>query len=107
MPGFLLHVGATVLCSHAGQATPTSPNPRVTVSGQPSVLMSAPYVVAGCTLPPPTAANGPCVTAQWLTGTTRVTSNGQPLLVQSSQAICAPTGTPLSIVVTQTRVSAM
>jgi len=107
MPGFLLHVGATVLCSHAGQATPTSPNPRVTVSGQPTVLMSAPYVVAGCTLPPPTAANGPCVTAQWLTGTTRVTSNGQPLLVQSSQAICAPTGTPLSIVVTQTRVSAM
>ena len=106
MPGFLLHVGATVLCSHAGQATPTVPNPRVTVSGQPTVLMTAPYVVAGCTFPPPPAANGPCVTAQWLTGTLRVTSNGQPLLVQSSQAICAPTGTPLIITVTQTRVSA-
>ncbi len=64
MPGFLLHVGATVLCSHAGQATPT------------------------------------------LVGTTRVLSNGQPLLVQSSQAICAPTGTPLLIVATQTRVFA-
>lgn len=106
MPGFLLHVGAQVLCSHAGQATATVPNPRVTVSGQPTVLMSSPYVVAGCTLPPPTAANGPCVTAQWLSGTTRVTSNGQPLLVQSSQAVCAPTGTPLMVVATQTRVSA-
>ena len=107
MPGFLLHVGATILCSHAGQATPTAPNPRVTVSGTPTVTLATPYVVAGCALPPPPAANGPCVTAQWLIGTTRVLSNGQPLLVQSSQAICAPTGTPLIIAVTQTRVTAI
>ena len=107
MPGFLVHVGAQILCSHAGQATPTVPNPRVTVSGQPTVLMTSPYAIAGCTLPPPTAANGPCVTAQWVSGTTRVTSSGQPLLVQSSQAICAPTGTPLLIVVTQLRASAI
>lgn len=107
MPGFLLHVGAQVLCSHAGQATPTVPNPRVMVSGQPTILMTTPYVVAGCTFPPPPAANGPCVTGQWLIGTTRVMSNGQPLLVQSSQGICAPTGTPFVIVAMQTRVSAM
>jgi hypothetical protein len=107
MPGFLVHVGAQVLCSHAGQATPTVPNPRVMVSGQPTVLMTSPYLVAGCTLPPPPLANGPCVSAQWLIGTTRVTSNGQPLIVQSSQAICAPSGTPLIIVLTQTRVTAM
>ena len=107
MPGFLLHVGATVQCAHAGQAQPTTPNPRVLVSGQPTVLQTTPYVVAGCTLPPPTAANGPCVTAQWVSGTTRVLSNGQPLLVQSSQAICTPTGTPLMIITTQTRASAM
>jgi len=107
MPGFLVHVGAQVLCSHAGQATPTVPNPRVTVSGQPTVFVTTPYVIAGCALPPPPAANGPCVTAQWLVGTTRVTSNGQPLLVQSSQAICVPTGTPLLIIATQPRVSAI
>jgi hypothetical protein len=47
------------------------------------------------------------VTAQWVVGTTRVLSNGQPLVVQSSQAICAPTGTPLVIVVTQPRVTGM
>lgn len=107
MPGFLVHVGAQVLCAHGGQAVPTVPNPRLTVSGQPTVLLSSPYVVAGCAFPPPPVANGPCVTAQWLVGTTRVMSAGQPLLVQSSQAICAPTGTPLMVVVTQTRVSAI
>ncbi|MDP3331056.1 MAG: hypothetical protein Q8S55_03505 [Methylococcaceae bacterium] len=96
-----------MLCAHAGQATPTVPNPRVTVSGQPTVLITSPYLVAGCTFPPPPAANGPCVSAQWLVGSTRVTSNGQPLVVQSSQAICAPTGTPLMIVLTQTRVTAL
>ena len=107
MPGFLLHVGATVNCAHAGQAQPTVPNPRVTVTGQPTVTLTTPYVVTGCTLPPPPAANGPCVTAQWLSGTTRVLSNGQPLLVQSGQAICAPTGTPLLVLATQTRVTAI
>lgn len=109
MPGFLVHAGATVLCMHAGQAQPTVPNPRVTVSGQPTVLISSPYAIAGCTLPPPIAANGPCVTAIWLppTGSTRVLSSGQPLVVFSSQAQCVPSGTPLMISVTQTRVTAM
>ncbi len=105
MPGFLLHVGATVLCSHGGQAQATVPNPRVTVSGQPTVTMSGPYVIAGCALPPPPAANGPCVTAQFVSSATRVISNGQPLLLFDSQATCVPTGTPLMIVQTQTRVT--
>ena len=105
MPGFLLHLGATVTCLHAGQAMPTVVNPRVTVSGQPTVTLGAPWMVAGCALPPPIAANGPCITAQFLTGTTRVLSNGLPLLVLLSQAICAPTGTPLLILSAQPRVT--
>jgi hypothetical protein len=107
MPGFLVHVGATVLCAHGGQGQPTVPNPRVTVMGMPTVTITAPYVVAGCAFPPPPGGNGPCVTAQWLVGSTRVLSNGQPLVVLSSQAICAPTGTPLLIVTTQTRATAI
>lgn len=101
MPGFILHLGATVLCSHAGQATPATPNPRVTVSGQPIVTVASPYLVAGCTLPP--VAGGPCVTAQFVTAATRVTAGGQPVLLLDSQAVCAPTGTPLLVVMTQTR----
>jgi hypothetical protein len=107
MPGFLLHLGATVLCAHGGQAQPTVPNPRVTVSGQPTVALTTLYVIAGCALPPPPAANGPCVTAQWVTAATRITSNGQPLLLLDSQAICAPTATPLLVLATQMRVSGM
>jgi hypothetical protein len=109
MPGFLLHVGAKVQCAHGGQAMPSAPNPRVLVSGQPTVLVTTPYTVVGCALPPPPAGNGPCVSAQWQppSGTTRVTSNGQPLLIQTSQAICAPSGTPLVVGPTQIRVSAM
>jgi hypothetical protein len=100
-----LHLGATVLCSHGGQALPTVVNPRVLVSGQPTVTLAAPYVVAGCAMPPPPGGNGPCVTAQFVSSAVRLTSNGQPLLLLDSQAICAPTGTPLIIVATQTRVT--
>jgi hypothetical protein len=107
MPGYLVQVGAQVKCSHGGQATPTVPNPRVLLGGVPSVLMSTPYVVAGCTFPPPPAANGPCVSGQWLSGTTRVLSNGQPLVVQSSTGLCAPTGTPLLVAATQAHVFAI
>ncbi|HEX8292705.1 MAG TPA: hypothetical protein VF570_13175 [Pyrinomonadaceae bacterium] len=103
MPGFLLHVGATVICAHGGQAQATVPNPRVLVGGQPTVTQSCTHVVAGCAFVPP-AGNGPCVTAQWVTAAVRVMSNNQPLLLQDSQSVCAPTGTPLTVLVTQVRV---
>ncbi|GAB7125494.1 hypothetical protein JCM19000A_00010 [Silvimonas sp. JCM 19000] len=105
MPGFILHTGATVLCAHGGQATPTSPFPRVTVSGQPVTTLTAPWVVAGCAMPPPPAGNGPCVTAQWLVGATRVLAGGQPVLLFSGTSLCTPTGTPLMPVVAQMRVT--
>jgi hypothetical protein len=105
MPGFLLHLGATVQCAHGGQAQPTVTNPRVTVSGQPIVMNAAPYMVAGCPFPPPPNGNGPCISAQWVTSAVRVTSNGLPVLLQDSQAVCTPTGTPLLIMTTQVRVT--
>ncbi len=103
MPGFLLHAGATVMCMHGGQAQPTAPNPRVLVSGQPIVTQPAPYMVAGCPFVPP-GGNGPCVTAQWIVGAMRVLAGGGPVLLQTSQAVSIPTGTPLNVILTQTRV---
>lgn len=103
MPGPLLHVGATVMCAHGGLAMPTAPNPRVTVSGQPTVVMSAPYAIAGCPFNV-SSSPVPCVTAQWVVAATRITSNGQPLVLMDSQALCAPNGTPLLPVAAQTRV---
>jgi len=103
MTGFLLHAGATVLCVHAGQAQPTISNPRVKVSGQPITMLSAPYTVAGCPFTV-SGASSPCVTAQWVTAATRVHAGGVPVLLQDSQAVCAPNGTGVNVVVTQARV---
>jgi hypothetical protein len=104
MPGLLLHTGATVLCAHGGQAQPLAPNPRVRVSGQPVVTQPTPYTIAGCTGQPPPAGVGPCVSAQWVTGAVRVKVAGQPALLADSQAVCAPTGQPLTVITTQLRV---
>lgn len=91
-----------MLCAHGGQALPTVPSARVTVSGMPIATISAPYTVAGCAFTPPTG-NGPCVTAQWVVGAARVTSEGQPLAILTGTATCTPTGTPLVPVGAQTR----
>jgi hypothetical protein len=106
MPGFLLHVGATVLCAHGGQAQPTAPNPRVLVGGQPVVTQPAPHSVAGCPFNV-SGAPSPCVTGQWSTGSTKVLAGGQPVLLVDSQATCVPNGTPLMITTTQTKVTGM
>jgi hypothetical protein len=103
MPGYLLHRGATVLCMHAGQAQPMVTYPRVKVSGQEIVTQPTVYMIAGCTLPPPPAANGPCVTATWITAATRVKAMGMPVLLQDSQSICVPTATCLNVIMTQMR----
>ena len=100
--GYLLHVGATVLCAHSGQAQAMVPNMRVKVNNQQIVTQSEPFTVAGCKLTP--QAGGPCATAQWVTAATRVKAGNMPVLLQESQATCTPTGTPLTVVTTQTRV---
>jgi hypothetical protein len=105
MPGFLLHQGANVLCMHGGQAQATVANPRVKVSSQATAQQPKPWRIVGC----PFNVSGspvPCVTAQWVAGATRVKSDGLPLLLQDSQAVCAPNGTGVNIVTTQYRVKA-
>lgn len=91
------------MCSHApGQAQPTAPNPRVKVSNQPIVTQTTQYIVAGCALTG--TPNPPCATAQWMSAASRVRAGNIPVLLQDSQAICAPTGTPLFVKQTQKRV---
>ena len=104
MPGFLLHAGATVLCAHGASTQPTVPNPRVKVDGQLITTQITLYTITGCPLTTPSGAPMPCVTGQWVSGATRVRAGGQPVLLQDSQAVCTPNGTPLNITVTQTRV---
>jgi hypothetical protein len=106
MPGYILHQGATILCAHGGQAQAIAPNPRVRVCGQPVVTQSVPHMVAAC---PFIAALAPmpCITAQWITAALRVRAGGVPVLLQDSQAVCSPNGTPVSVLITQMRVKGM
>jgi len=104
MPTPVLHLGATVLCTHAGQATPLAPFPRVLLSGQPTVTLTSPYAVAACGLTGTPAP--PCVTGQWIIGATRVLAGGTPVVTMLGQSTCIPTGTPMLPVAAQTRVLA-
>lgn len=103
---FLLHVGATAICPHGGQISVISANARVTVSGQPIATLADVFTVAGCAFVVGTVPQ-PCLTVQWLVPATRVTVNGQPVILQTSSGLCqgaAPQGPP-NVIVTQVRVS--
>lgn len=109
MPGPVLHMGAVAQCPHGMPLQIVAASPRVQVGGMPAALLSDQGIVTGC---PFMAGNKPqpCVTAKWMAGAARVTSNGQPLLVNPSPGICqspdqVPNGPPV-IVSTQMRVIA-
>jgi len=104
MPAPILHLGATITCMHAGLAAPLTPFPRVLVSGQPITTLTTSYAITGCALTG--TPNPPCVTAQWVVGAVRVLAGGAPVLLQSGQAVCVPTGTGLLPLVVQPRVIA-
>ena len=104
MPGPALHLGAVMMCSHAGPATPTVPFPRVLVSGQPAVTITGPWVISGCAL---TSSGGPfCATGMFTTGSTRVLAGGQPLALLTGTSTCVATGSPMIPVSAQPRVAA-
>jgi hypothetical protein len=108
MPGFLMHVGATAICPHAGQVTVISTNTRVLVSGQPVATMNDTYMVAGCPFVLPSGTPSPCVKVQWLVPAMRVFVNKSPAILQNSTGLClspaqVPQGPP-SVLVTQLRV---
>jgi hypothetical protein len=104
MPAPALHLGAVVMCTHAGQATPVAPFPRVLLSGQPIVTLASPYVIAGCALTG--SPNPPCVTGQWITGAVRVVAGGVPVATVAGTSTCIAPGTPMLPVTAQARVLA-
>ena len=103
----LLHMGATVICPHGGQAQPGGSSARVKLSGQPAVTVAHMMTIAGC---PFTSGTNPmpCTQVQWTTPATRVTIEGSPALLSSSGGICigaaGPAGPP-QVVASQVRVT--
>ena len=104
MPAPALHLGAVVLCTHGGAATPAAPFPRVLLSGQPAVTLASPYVIAGCALTG--SGTPPCVTGQWVSGAVRVLAGGVPLATVAGVSTCVAPGTPMLPVSFQPRVLA-
>lgn len=101
MPGMVVHENAIIFCMHGGVVRPIISIPQVQVSGIRIVVMPNPHTVSGCPL------LSPCVVANWITAATRVTSFGQRVLLQDSQAVCPAPGTSVNIVFTQARVQAI
>ena len=91
MPGPVLHPGASATCPHGGALTIVSANAQVTVSGTPAAVLTDQGLVAGCPFQVPVGAGTkpqPCVTTRWIVGAARVTSGGQPLLINPCTALC-------------------
>lgn len=108
MPGPVVVLPTQVQCAHLGKGTPSTPNPRVLIDGQPAVTIASPYVIAGCTFPAMTAGNSPpCTNATFTTAATRVLSNTGFLLLADSQGTSIPNGTPMLIVPSQVKVIAI
>lgn len=108
MAAAILQFGCTMLCPHGGQVTVVPSQTQVLLGGQPALLASDVFVVAGCPFfigPAPS----PCVKVTWLGAATQVKVAGQAPLLQSSVGLCiAATGVPQgNVIITgiQTKVS--
>jgi hypothetical protein len=85
MPGFLIQIGAQMMCPHGGQITIVPAGGQVTIDGTPVATVAATGTVVGCANVGPGLK--PCTTVTWTTGTTRVTMNGVAALVPTSLAV--------------------
>src|SRR5690242_6021174 len=92
MPGKFLHEKVELKCVHGSGTLSRQTDQRVTVSGQKLLVKPTCCTISDCKNPPPNAGTGPCTSALWANATTRVKANGQPVLLENSQATCVPMG---------------
>ena len=95
---FIVHVGANIICPHAGQVNATTSNTRVYVLTQPVVTEADLFTISGCGQTP-----NPCVIVNWTVPSLRISVNGRHVILKNSEGMCQPGGPP-NIVMTQIRV---
>ena len=88
MPGFLMHVGAVVMCPHGAPAQIIPAQPRVLVTGQPVATMTGQMLVTGCPFTVPPGKPQPCFRVQWLMPSVRVLVSGQPAMLAPGPSLC-------------------
>jgi hypothetical protein len=75
------------MCPHGGRAILATTNARILLGGQPALTMTDVHMIAGCpfviVLKP-----SPCLRIQWVSGATKMTVGGVPVLTQASIGLC-------------------
>jgi hypothetical protein len=94
MGDLLLSSDSILMCPHGGLITHVpSTGTTYRISGRPPMLLGDTFVIAGC--PFFTGGIGPCITAQWLTASTKLIVLGRPVLTVNSIGMCmAANGAP-------------
>jgi hypothetical protein len=95
--GYLLDAGATITCPHAGTASVTPRATRVSLGGQPPLLVDDVVTISGCSFNV-SGSPSPCLQVQWQMPATRVTVESSAVLLDTSVGLCvnaasAPQGT--------------
>jgi hypothetical protein len=92
MPGYLLHIGAVVQCTHGAPSAAAPSAPRVFVSGQPVATVASVWSVTGCLFQipaPPGTVPSPCLTVQWATPSGRIFVGGSAAMLQPGPGVGA------------------
>lgn len=103
MPGNILTVTSTVMCTHGGQAILTTANSKLLVDSVPALLESDVHAVAGCPFQIPVGVGtkpSPCIRIEWSAGTTQLNVNGTGVLTRTSVGKCiSPEGAPQGVAI--------
>lgn len=102
--GDLLTANATMMCPHGGQVTPV-PSLSVTHGGEPILVNTDSFPIAGCLFNP--VVPRPCIQVNWVTTALRSTAGGSAPLTTDSVGLCVAADQsvqgPVLIVATQIR----
>jgi hypothetical protein len=107
--GTLLTAASQLMCPHGGIVTAIPSDPSVTLGGNPIVLATDTFIVAGCPFTP--VLPHPCLLVQWQLPAAGSTAGGVAPLTTDSVGMCqAADGSVQGTVViasTQTRVQGL
>jgi hypothetical protein len=84
----VLTQAATITCPHAGKALVVPKNMQVLVEGSPVLVVSDVFTITGCSFNI-SGSPAPCVSIQWSMPSTVLFVNGDPVLIGTSQGLCA------------------
>ena len=87
MPGPVLTIASTILCTHGGSLILSTSNSKLMIDNVPALVESDVHPVVGCPFTLPGPKYSPCVKVEW-TGGAQATANGAKVLVMSSIGKC-------------------